>query len=169
MRILIVLYSFTGNNRLLAQRLAERLHAEVVEVQEPHQRTMFTILLDLAFQRSGRIVPPTVDPQGYDHLLFLAPLWNRHIATPMRAAMRQLAPRLGSYCFVTLCGGDRQHQSETVRREATSAVGHPPAHQKEIWLEKQRSVTEDDLDSLKPEIETIVRWFGPESEGAPSR
>jgi hypothetical protein len=122
---------------------------------------MFTILLDLAFRRSGRIVPLEVDPRTYDHLLFLAPLWNRHIAPPMRAAMRQLAPQLGSYSFVTLCGGERAHQSETVRAEATAAAGRPPSHQKEIFLEKQRGATADDLQHLKPQIDEILAWFTP--------
>jgi hypothetical protein len=167
MRVLIVVYSFTRNNRLLARRLAERLGAEVVEVHEPRQRTMVTILLDLAFRRSGQIEPLSADPRSCDHVLFLAPLWNRHIATPMRAAMRQLAPEVGVDSFVTLCGGDRPRQSETVRLEATSAAGHPPLHQKEIWVEQQRAVTEDDLDAMKPEIDTIVGWFAPKGEGIP--
>lgn len=167
MRILIVFYSFTGNNRLLARRLSDRLGADVIEVHEPRPRTGFTIFLDLAFQRSGHIVPLAVDPERFDHLLFLAPLWNRHIATPIRAAMRQLAPQIGGYSFVSLCGGDRPHQSETVHREATSSVGRPPAHQKQIWVEKQRAVTEDDLDRLKPELDTIVGWFEPDVEVVP--
>ncbi len=169
MRILIVLYSFTGNNRLLARHLAERLGAEVVEVDEPHQRTVFTILLDLAFGRIGQIVPLCIQPADYDHLLFIAPLWNRHIATPMRAAMRQLAPQIGDYSFVTLCGGDRPFQHETVRRDATAAVGRPPAQQKLVWVEKQRAVTEDDLDRLKPEIDGIMRWFEPSGDTIPPR
>ena len=169
MRILIIFYSFTGNNRLLARHLAERLGADVVEVEEPRRRTGFTILLDLAFGRLGQIVPLRVEPSDCDHLLFLSPLWNRHIATPMRAAMLQLAPHIGNYSFVTLCGGDRPLQSETVRREATSAVGRPPAHQRQVWVEKQRTVTEDDLDRLKPEIDAIVDWFEPNGEVTPPR
>jgi hypothetical protein len=117
---------------------------------------MVTILLDLAFRRSGQIEPLRADPRIYDHVLFLAPSWNRHIATPMRAAMRHLAPEVGAYSFVTLCGGDRPRQSDTVRLKATSAAGRPPLHQKEIWLEQQRAATEDDLDAMRPEIDTIV-------------
>jgi hypothetical protein len=82
-------------------------------VREPRQRPMVTILLDLAFRRSGQIEPLRADPRIYDHVLFLAPSWNRHIATPMRAAMRHLAPEVGAYSFVTLCGGDRPRQSDT--------------------------------------------------------
>ena len=166
MRVLIILYSFSGNNRLLAQRLSQRLGAQVVDVREPRPRTGFTIMLDLMFNRSGRIVPLEIDPERFDHLLFVAPVWNRHIATPMRAAMRQLGPRLRSYSFVTLCGADRPGQAETVRREATAAVGHPPVHQKQMWVEKQRAVTGDDLDRLQPEIDAIVGWFG--SDAGPS-
>lgn len=169
MRILIVLFSFTGNNRLLARHLAERLKADVIEVQEARRRTMITILLDLTFKRSGRIKPLRADPKDYDHLLFFAPLWDRHIAAPMRAAMRQLAPAMGSYSFVTLCGGDRPGQSETVRREATSAAGRPPIHQKEMWVEKQRAVTEQDLAQLKSEIETIVGWFDADGQDSVRR
>lgn len=167
MRILIIFYSFSGNNRLLARRLAARLDAEVVEVKEPRRRTSFTIMLDLAFARLGQIVPLRVEPADYDHILFLSPLWNRHIATPMRAAMRQLAPQIANYSFVTLCGGDRPLQSETVLHEATTAVGRPPAYQKQLWVDKQRAVTEDDLDQLQPEIDRIVRWFEPNDEAIP--
>lgn len=165
MRILIVVYSFTGNNRLLAWHLAERLDAEVIEVVEPRKRTSFTILLDLAFGRAGKVLPLRVDPAEYDHLLFLAPVWDRHIATPMRAAMRQLAPQIDNYSVVTLCGGSRPLQSETLEREATTAVGRPPAQLKQVWVEKQRAVTEADLEQLKPEIDTIVSWFDPDGNG----
>lgn len=161
MRILIVFYSYTGNNRLLARHLAARLGADMIEVQEPRRRTGFTILLDLAFGRAGRAVPVQANPQDYDQLLFLGPLWNRHIATPLRAAMRQLAPQTGNYAFVTLCGGARPQQAETANREATVAIGHPPTYQKQIWVEKQRAVNAADLDRLRPEIDTIVSWFTP--------
>ncbi len=161
MRILIVVYSFTGNNLLLARHLAQALGADLVEVREPTPRTPVTILLDLMFRRPGKIAPLHTDPQEYDHVLFLAPLWNRRIATPMRTAMRRLAPRLGACSFATLCGGDRAGQSETVRKDATAATGRPPTHQKEIWLETQRPVTAEDLARLTPQIDEILGWFAP--------
>ncbi len=161
MRILIVVYSFTGNNLLLARHLAQALGADLVEVRETTPRTPVTILLDLMFRRSGKIAPLHTDPQEYDHVLFLAPLWNRRIATPMRTAMRRLAPRLGACSFATLCGGDRAGQSETVRKDATAATGRPPTHQKEIWLETQRPVTAEDLARLTPQIDEILGWFAP--------
>jgi hypothetical protein len=44
------------------------------------------------------------------------------------------------------------------RRSESSAA--PPA-------EKERAVTEDDLDAMRPEIDTIVGWFAPEGEDIP--
>ncbi len=135
MKLLIVFYSFTGNNRLLAEHLARELNCVAVEVVETRKRTPLTIMLDLLLRRWPQIEPIAVSPQDYDHVLFVAPLWNRFIGHPMKSAIRQLGDRLGDYSFVHFSGGDRPKQEEHVRRELVSIVGRPPVHMWAMFVE----------------------------------
>lgn len=46
MRILIIYFSFSGNNRLLAEHLAKRIGCDICPIVEKKRRTMVTIILD---------------------------------------------------------------------------------------------------------------------------
>jgi flavodoxin len=54
MSTLIVCYSFSGNNRVLARFLQVRLGADLQEIEEVKPRTGFAILLDVLFKRSPK-------------------------------------------------------------------------------------------------------------------
>ncbi len=134
MPILIVFYSLTGNNRLLAQHLSQILSADLEEVTETSARGKVSILLDLLFGRRSRIEALTLDPAAFAHVVFVAPVWDRHIATPMRAAMRLCAPGLTRYSLMSLCGQSRPGQADTLRREAEAETGAPPLQVVELWI-----------------------------------
>lgn len=122
MRAVIVVYSFTGNNRLLAQEIAARTGAEVETVG---RRWGWSILFDLALKRRPPIKPLAVDPAGFDRVLVIAPLWDRYVAFPMASALAALRDRVPGHDFVTLCGYERAGQTETVRRELSTFSAIP--------------------------------------------
>jgi flavodoxin len=105
MKVLVVSYSLTGNNRDLAASLAEALEADHVSITETKSRSMGTIVLDIVFRRTPKIVMPEVKAEAHDLVLFVGPVWMGQIATPFRACFRQLGPEIGDYAFVTICGG----------------------------------------------------------------
>lgn len=105
MKGIIISYSLTGNNRDLAQSLAAALGAEHVEIAEPKRRTMFTIVLDVMFNRTPRIVLPVENAAEYDWVLFCGPVWMGQVASPFRACFKQLGPKIAQYAFVSICGG----------------------------------------------------------------
>jgi flavodoxin len=130
MRLLIVYFSLTGNNRLLAEHLGRELGARVVGVVETHQRSGLTILLDMLFKRRPAIRDLGVAPQDYDHVLLLAPLWNMNIAHPMTSAILQMKAALGRFSFVSFCGYQRPGQAAHVAQELERLTGRAPAR---VW------------------------------------
>ena len=131
----ILFYSFSGNNRLLAETLARALDCPAVEVTEPKPRTPLRLMLDLAFRRFPKIAPVTLPP-GHDHVLVVTPIWNKWIAHPMRSALRALGPRLGAYSIVTFSGGVRPGQVDFVDSQLAALTGHAPENHWALYVEK---------------------------------
>ncbi len=173
MRILVVVYSFTGNNRLLAGELARRLGAEVTEVETVGRRRTLGILLDMVFRRQPEVEALRVDPADFDHVVFMAPLWDMDVAYPLATVMRRYRGRIGAYSFVTFCGYVREGQTEHVREEVTRLLERPPAHVAELHVGKLvppgerrnvrkvsgHRVTGEELARFEPEIREIVEMI----------
>lgn len=177
MRTVILFYSFTGNNRLLAQTLASRIGCPAVEVAEPRPRKPLRILLDLAFRRFPRIEPVTLP--DHDRLIVIAPLWNRWIAHPMRAALRELGQGIGPYAFVSLSGGERPGQVQFVDDQLVKLTGRAADKHWAFYVENlapeeirgtpkvsEYRATPDDLATFD-ELDEIAGWaHGPAKAAA---
>lgn len=125
MRVLVVYFSFTGNNRLLAAELARRLGGDLCAVVEKRRRTILTIMLDMMFRRTPAIEPLRFAPADYDHTVLVAPVWGSRIASPMRALVEREKNGLPSYSFITLCGIGRPAQREALAAELAASAGRP--------------------------------------------
>ncbi|MCR9195816.1 MAG: hypothetical protein NXH88_13850 [Hyphomonas sp.] len=172
-RLAIVVYSLTGNNLVLAQHLGGRLGADVLEVRDVRRRTQWSVALDLMFKRQAAIRPLDLDPASYDEILFMAPLWDMHVAMPMAAAMRALKGNIIRYGFVSLCGYDRPGQQAHVEAELTDLLGvrpvhvsqlfvgtlYPPQDRNKVWLISSRRIRAGELGRFSREIEAIAGWF----------
>jgi len=171
MRILILAYSFTGNNRLLAQTLVRRLDADLEEVKPLKHRRKASILFDLIFKRKPKVAPLRSDPGGYDHILLMAPIWDRHVGFPLISALAAgLKGRVRSYSFLTLCGSVREGQSDVIRTELQDCLGLAPrritelhvetlvpeADRKNVSVVSGYRVSEQDLTAFEPAIAEVV-------------
>ena len=105
MKATVISYSLTGNNKDLAASLAAALGAEQIRITEPKPRTMGTIVLDMVFNRTPKIVMPVEKTEAYDLVLFVGPVWMGQIATPFRACFKQLGQKIGQYAFISISGG----------------------------------------------------------------
>ena len=177
MKVLIIWYSFFGTNALLARELGRRLSATLVPVKVRHflPRTSVTVALDFFLKRRPRIEPVPADPRDFDHVIFVAPLYDMWVAQPMRAAVEQLRDKLGRYSFVSFCGYRREGQAAHVRDELAAIVGHPPenvwelrvqdlvppADRQKIHVVSRYRVKEAELRQYEPQIDAIVRAFTP--------
>jgi flavodoxin len=55
MKTLIIYYSFSGNNEVLAQELQKRLDCDLQKIVELKPRKSIDILFDLIFKRTSKI------------------------------------------------------------------------------------------------------------------
>ena len=168
----IIVYSFTGNNRLLADHVGSQAEAEILEVQEKRKRNNLSVVMDLLFRRRPPIEPLRVDTRSLARLLFAAPVWDRHVALPMQSAMRQLRGRFGACAFASLCGTHRPGQEALIRKEVTDCSGAAPEFVCELPVTdlstperplagiaaSNYSITPKDLECFSTRIERLIEW-----------
>ncbi len=105
MKVLIISYSFTGNNDALAASLAGELKAEHIKVSETKLRTTGKIFFDILFNRTPEANPKIDNVKNYDLVIFMGPVWMGQIATPLRGYFKKLKSTMGKYAFVSISGG----------------------------------------------------------------
>lgn len=105
MKVIIISYSFTGNNDALAIRVSAELKAKHIRIQEAKQRKMSTIFFDILFNRTPKIEVMVDKVEEFDLVIFMGPIWLGRAATPLRGYFQQLKNRLGKYAFVSISGG----------------------------------------------------------------
>lgn len=173
MKLLILYYSHTGNNRLLAERLGREFGARVVGVVEKRKRHGLTILLDMLFKRRPPIRDLGVSPRDYEHVLLMAPLWNMGIAHPMKSAILQMKDALARFSFVSFCGYERPGQAAHVAKELEQLTGKapvqvwelhvsdlfPPEQKNKVTVVSAHKVTEQELERFQAKIGEITAYF----------
>lgn len=163
MKNIIVYYSNTRNNELLALHLQNKLSSDVLKIEEVNKRTGLTILLDLLFNRNPKLKEHGMPLEQYGHFIFVAPIWAGKIASPLRSFLRKERHHIKSYSFITLCVGI-QGQLAKIRQQANTIVGLEPAVVKELWTSQLPSaknisnyhVTPDDLEYYKEQVNEFL-------------
>ncbi len=175
MKTLIVYFSFTGNNEVLAKTIAKDLDGDVLQITEPKKRGMFRIMLDMLFNRFPKIDNQEILWQKYDHVLLMAPIWNYLIAHPMKSFIRKNREQLKDYSFITLCSG-RETQKEKITKQLKKLAKYGPKAIIEFEIlklptyEEQKDsiykVTQDDLNTFRQEdvYQRLLRSYSAKEE-----
>lgn len=181
MRFAIVYFSHSGNNRLLAENLAQRLDCELLPVVEEGRRNALTIMFDMLLARTPAIKPLPRMLANFDHIILIAPIWGGKLAHPMKALVKREQAALSSYSFISLCGQGRPGQVEDIRQELAELVGRAPHTVAELGVaelfpkEKRKHAatisayraTRSDLDAFAPQIDAFLDRIAPERAAAP--
>ena len=146
MKTLIVYYSFTHNNDLLARFLQERLNCDILRIEEVKKRTGFTILLDLLFNRKPAIKDTYPTGKNYDHHIFIAPVWGGKIASPLKTFLLRQKDSIKHYSFITVCGGSAG-QKKKIFDQLKTILQRNPKKVTELWVNDL--LTEDKKDTIK--------------------
>ncbi|ELR71899.1 hypothetical protein C900_02138 [Fulvivirga imtechensis AK7] len=133
MKTLIIYYSFTSNNELLARDIQEKLDCDMARIEEEKKRTGFTIFMDIFFKRKPRIKQLHVFLNDYDNFIFIAPIWAGKIASPLRSFLVLEKDNISRYSFITICGGV-PGQKEKITGELTKLVRKSPQNVTELWI-----------------------------------
>jgi hypothetical protein len=125
---LIIYYSYSGNNKLLAEHFSRELDAPAVPILEKERRNGFTIFLDVFFKRNPEVMPLSVSLSDFKHLIFIAPIWNGKIASPLKSLLQNQRAEIKSYSFLTISGGyEKKDQLDKIRIELKKLTGLEPA------------------------------------------
>src|SRR6185369_7129369 len=125
MKAIIVYYSHSSNNEALAYELKHRLGCDLLKIEEEKQRTGFTILFDLLFRRDAKIKKSNVFLSDYNTVVFISPIWDAQIATPLKTFIKAEREHIKNYAFITVCGG-RDGQHEKIVKQLTQLVLKKP-------------------------------------------
>jgi flavodoxin len=148
MKTIIVYYSHSSNNEALAHELKHRLGCDLLKIEEEKQRTGFTILLDLLFRRDAKLKKTNVFLGDYKTVVFISPIWDAQIATPLKTFIKAEREHIKNYAFITACGG-REGQHEKITKQLT-----------QLALKKPIIVTEIVISNLSPDNQkNLAKYF----------
>ena len=116
-RPLVIYYSLTGNNRIVAAELGSAFGCERLELTSMRERTGFwkvNCVIDQLFDRDDLPGPVKFDSAQYNPIIIACPIWIHRLASPMRTFLdhRRLAGK-DIYVIVTHQGnyGDKDEQA----------------------------------------------------------
>ena len=150
MKTLIAYYSFTGNNEALAKSLQLKLDCDIYEITEVNKRKSITILFDLIFKRLPKVIKPTIELNQYDHIIFISPVWDGKIATPLKSFLINERSNIYQYSFITICSG-RRGQYDWLRDELIKVMRKEPSALTELKVN----------DLLPPEKRDNIKYTTP--------
>ena len=173
MNTLVLYFSYGGNNRLLAEYLADTLKADLCPVEERKHRTALTIMLDMMLKREPKLKPLAKRVADYSRVILVCPLWDSKLANPFRTAIKEQVGPLQDYAFISFCGYDRPNQRTLVKQELTELLEHEPRISEEIHVgdlfpeDKRQNVRlitgyhakAGDLAHFRPQLEAFVARF----------
>jgi hypothetical protein len=125
MKIVVISYSFTGNNEALASSVAEEFAVEHIKIKETKQRTGGSIILDIIFNRTPKVQPTVDSLENVDLILFFGPIWMGQVATPLRAYLKHLKTNPCKYAFISISGG-ADGVNPKIAGELKKRVGREP-------------------------------------------
>ncbi len=107
----VVYYSFQGNNRYLAQKVAEVMKADLYELKP--RGKFFTLILTSLF---GMGVKLTISPEwvgGYERVFLCGPIWMGRLISPLSTFIKKHQKSAQRWYFLTCCGsGDREKDGQ---------------------------------------------------------
>lgn len=124
---LVAYYSNTGSNKFLAERLAERLNAPLVQIKPNINNVPFLMTCSLLKFGPG-VHDLEQDPRKYDRLILVGPIWMGQLIAPLRDALRKYRDVVSEMDLVVCCGSrdedkDGKYGYDTVFDRAREVAG----------------------------------------------
>lgn len=128
MKIKVINYSYTGNNRILATKIASELSAELITLEEKSERHNGKILIDLLFNFTPKLKDFNIEClDENDLVIFVGPIWMGKVATPLRECFKKLKNKLTKYAYFSLSGGaSGSGFNSNIDNELTKRLGKAP-------------------------------------------
>ena len=148
-RTLVVYYSRSGNTRLVAEKLAKVLGADLEPIVDPTQRRGLFGYLRSGFQAISGAEPDIAaavhDPSTYDAVFVGSPVWAQRLSSPVRTYLTRHRRNFKTVSFFVTCGRDY----ERAFRQMAAAAGTEP--------EATLAVSDDNL--TRPDLSERIAAF----------
>ena len=117
MKYAVVYYSRSGRTRQVAQRIAEQLDGDLIEiVGKKRYRGPFGFLLAGAHasrKKLPEILPIQADLSTYNTIMIGSPIWGSTVAAPVRTFLHQYAEHIKEASFFLTLGGSGAEKAFT--------------------------------------------------------
>lgn len=133
MKTLVVNYSLTENNKLLAEYICARLKADCDEIAVLGKMTGAAIFRDTFFNGKPALAPTKYNPAGYEMVVLIAPVWIGKIASPLRSYIKKYHSVLRDFAFMTISGGALGKNTK-VQEELHKLAGKQPVETKQLYI-----------------------------------
>jgi menaquinone-dependent protoporphyrinogen IX oxidase len=109
MKTLVVYYSRTRVTKKVSDFLAEKLGAQVEELQDTVDRAGLKGYMlsgrDATLKRLTQLQPVKFNPADFDLVLIGSPIWSWNLSTPIRTYLTEHKPALRKVAFFCTMGG----------------------------------------------------------------
>ncbi|MFU8781342.1 MAG: flavodoxin family protein [Kiritimatiellia bacterium] len=156
MKILVVYYSRTGCTRMVADRLAQSLHADLLELQEQTNRDGVWGFIKGGFdawrKNLTELAAVDKDLADYDLVVIGSPVWAGTLCPAVRTLLQQVAARVPCSAFFCTHGGGGASKSYA---DAERLLGKPL--EATVAL-RDKDVKRGEMDpAISPFIRTLLR------------
>lgn len=156
MKSLIVYYSRTGNNEMLAKILQKKLGCEMEKIEEYTNRKGILGFLrsgmQATFKKMSEIKPIRKDPKDYDLVIVVSPIWAGHIPSPVRTYIHVNKEKIRKMAFASVShsgygNGKALKDLESVASKKVSA--HSLLKEKDMRSQTHFSAIESFIETLR--------------------
>ncbi len=156
MKSLIVYYSRTGNNEMLAKILQEKLGCEIEKIEEYINRKGVLGFLrsgmQATFKKMSEIKPIKNDPKDYDLVVVVSPIWAGHIPSPVRTYIHFNREKIEKIAFasVSYAGyGNKKVLKDLESLASKKVSAHLLLKEKDLRSQTHFSAIESFLETLR--------------------
>ncbi len=104
-------YSYEGNTRLLSERIAEEIGADLLEIKPKKEMRTKNFMKfvwggsQVVMGKEPELLPLERDPSEYDLIFVGTPVWSWRPAPPVRTFLKKYFPRGKKTAFFCSCEG----------------------------------------------------------------
>jgi len=154
MKILVVVYSRTGNTLSVAKRIAGELQADLEVIEDKTDRKGILGFLRSGYEALRKKVPPIAEPKhnpgDYELVIIGTPIWAGRMSSPVRAYLLRFHGRFGQGAFFATSAGGGYGKALA---EMAEVVAAKPLATVEITSDQVRKGKE--VEALKAFLEAV--------------
>jgi flavodoxin len=120
MNTLIAYYSRTGHNEQMAKQLHEQMPSDLDQIVDMKNRDgMFGCVISAIF-KFKTLIKFAKDPQSYDQVIMVTPLWGGSLPPATRTYLTQNRARINDFALLSVCGKGEENTKALADVTATA-------------------------------------------------